>query len=709
MPKTTVRVAAAAAVALLLGAATPLAAHADVTYDSGDYSFTKISHPDQPLKSPDGIVDFNGAPDRAQSYSWSAVGHGDDVYVGTCYAAVYTTIRMMGRQAGIDQKVLDAGLKALWNGHLFVDPADPFVTRGVIVKMNTKTGALKVIDSPHKNTNYRSAIEFKGKLYFASTMPSLVEIDPANNDAARVIYSVPRPSDPGISSGIRGLAVVNGELVSSMISDAGASIISSPNPSAGQSSFRVIATQKDLFDYPANRYTDSIFGGSIWDIVPFNGKMYVSIVTGKAGDKRPFALVRGTEGTDGKWAWEAIAGDPADGAEYPFGLGAKRSGAANLVVFDNHLYIGGYNDPMVALPGALMRMQFQDLYKDLSSPVKLWKMGADEKVKLVAGDTDSLFPTRTGNFGSGLGSNSNQYIWRMTEYDGKLFVGTFDVSSLAYPLGQFANGDILRMTPEEWKTQIQYLAEFIKLLREQSATPAQAAEAAETPETPDAGIVAANMENVTATEPEALAELADGVEAVGDRMDAMTDDLVAEPKAAAKSEDIEARKASAEDFLGELQLLEKDYAAVREQLPTEAQEGLDALLSTEQLDNFKAFIGVMRYLRVAERGFDLLVSTDGDNLKPITRNGFGDPYNHGLRVFAETNQGLTIGTANPFYGTQLWLLKGKGGGGGTPTDPSTPPTTDPSTPPTTDPTTPTTPLPKPTEPAVRPMPPKTGA
>lgn len=689
MTRTTVRIAAATAVALLVGAAAPLAAQADVTYDSGDYTFTKISHPDQPLKSPDGIVDFNGEPDRGQSYSWSAVGHGDDVYVGTCYAAVYTTIRMMGRQFGIDQQVLDAGMKALWNGHLFVDPASPFVTRGIIVKLNTKTGEVKLIDSPHNSTNYRSAIEFKGKLYFASTMPSLVEIDPDNNDAARVVYSVPRPSDPSISSGIRGLAVVNGELVSSMISDAGASIISSPNPSEGQSSFRMIATQQDLFDYPANHYTDSIFGGSVWDIVGFNGRMYVSIVTGKNGDKRPFALVRGSESAGGKWSWEALAGDPDDGAEYPFGLGANRSGAANLVVFDNHLYIGGYNDPMVALPGALLRFQFEDLYKDLSSPVKLWKMGTDEKIQLVAGDTDSLFPKRTGNFGSGLGSNSNQYIWRMTEYDGKLFVGTFDISSLAYPLGQFANGDILRMSPEEWKTQIQYLSDFIEVLREQSGTQARSVQ------TLDADVVEANMANVTSTEPAALQELADGVAAVEGRMDAMTDDLVAEPKAVTGNADITARKASAEGLLDELQRLQKDYAGIRDQLPADVQATLDNLLSPENIANVKAFIGVMGYLRVAERGFDLLVSTDGNNLTPITRNGFGDPYNHGLRVFAETDQGLTIGTANPFYGTQVWLLQGDGGnngnGGGKPTDP------------------PTTPLPKPSEPTVRPMPPKTGA
>lgn len=52
----------------------------------------------------------------------------------------------------------------------------------------------------------------------------------------------------------------------------------------------------------------------------------------------------------------------------------------------------------------------------------------------------------------------------------------------------------------------------------------------------------------------------------------------------------------------------------------------------------------------------MYVSDDGINFETVTIDGFGDPYNHGLRVFAETDNGLTIGTANPFYGTQVWLM-----------------------------------------------------
>ena len=63
------------------------------------------------------------------------------------------------------------------------------------------------------------------------------------------------------------------------------------------------------------------------------------------------------------------------------------------------------------------------------------------------------------------------------------------------------------------------------------------------------------------------------------------------------------------------------------------------------------------YLARADRGFDLYVTEDGVHFETLTTDGFGDPYNHGLRVFAQTDQGLCIGTANPFYGTQVWLLR----------------------------------------------------
>lgn len=79
---------------------------------------------------------------------------------------------------------------------------------------------------------------------------------------------------------------------------------------------------------------------------------------------------------------------------------------------DGYLYIGGYNDPMVALPQVL-QLNFDELYKDLASPVNLWRMDAEENFELVAGEPNEYFSEVVGNMGSGFGSNLNQYVWRM--------------------------------------------------------------------------------------------------------------------------------------------------------------------------------------------------------------------------------------------------------------------------------------------------------
>ena len=57
-----------------------------------------------------------------------------------------------------------------------------------------------------------------------------------------------------------------------------------------------------------------------------------------------------------------------------------------------------------------------------------------------------MFPPAAFWFKSGFGRSENQYIWRMQVYDGKLYVGTFDTSSMLECIGQFVNGNLLTRT-----------------------------------------------------------------------------------------------------------------------------------------------------------------------------------------------------------------------------------------------------------------------
>lgn len=47
-------------------------------------------------------------------------------------------------------------------------------------------------------------------------------------------------------------------------------------------------------------------------------------------------------------------------------------------------------------------------------------------------------------------------------------------------------------------------------------------------------------------------------------------------------------------------------------------------------------------------GFDFWRSRDGVKWFPVSRNGFGNPFNYGIRTMASTPHGLFVGAANPF-------------------------------------------------------------
>ena len=599
-------------------------------YNKNGYTFEKLSHPEKDVKVADGIVDYLGdgavdvvtdpeaegynAGDRGQNYAWAAVGYGDWIYVGTCYAAIGNTLSLMKSSLGdeFDDKVLKATFDALYNGTFFLEEADGGKPKGVLTKINTKTGETKVLMSGTLNGHtplFRNAIEYKGKLYFCGSvggggigfLPSVWQVDPETDECKPVYIGLNSAKDyaaaykQGISTGIRGMCVYNDQLVISNVTmdaatgKSSATLLISSDPEKG---FTQIADSDSLFNYPAYRYSDSIYGGSIWDMVEYNNSLYVSICTGTE-DNMPnnntmqsFALVRGDQNADGTFTWTPVAGDQKkDGARYTFGIDPERtrSGAANLMVFNDYLYIGEYNDEEIALERILFSktgknadgqfgggLDCRFLNANLDQSVNLYRMDKNENMELVVGNSTKMFPNGSlSGLKSGFGRNENQYIWRMEVYDGKLYVGTHDASSLLECFGQFVNGNLLKRTPSEWKDQWSYLKALMKAL--------------ETVDPNGNG------------NPDALA-----------------------------------------------QTIKFSYNFVFKNITVR---------------NIASAIKLLNYLRTAKRGFDLYVTEDGVNFETVTIDGFGDPYNHGLRVFATTDQGLCLGTANPFYGTQIWIQR----------------------------------------------------
>lgn len=739
----------------------PLPAHAEdasgaVTYNAGNgYSFEKLSHPTVGTSQPDGIVDYQGGGavavpgadgnaannegDRGQSYTWAAVSYGDWLYVGTCYAAMGNTLTLMNGTLGdsFDAETMRLTLEAMFNGTFFYgqqkeDGTADKDSGGILVKINTKTGETKLLLSESLNgvgPLFRNAVSYKGKLYFCgsvrtnggkSGLPAVYEIDPKTDEYKVVYQGLSSMQDygaaykQGISTGIRGMCVHDGQLVISNVGkDATgnfvSTILTSSDPSKGQDSFTEIANSGTLFGYPAIRYQDSIYGGAIWDMVSYNGHLYATICTGTPenapddNSMQSFAMVRGDKNADGSYSWAPIVGDQErDGAKYCFGIdpARTRSGAANLIVYNDYLYIGEYNDEEIALERILFNKSNTEeggksgmggvdcsfVNANLEQSVNIYRMDKNEDMDLVVGDPTAMFPKGgISGLASGFGRNENQYIWRMQKFDGKLYIGTFDTASLLEPIGQFSNGDIIDMTPEEWNSQVQRLRDLLDHLLDKKS--------------PDDPIVPANTlaDDDSNEAVEVDDEKAGVVEGFGDLSDALEDatgDLC--DQAATMSQDFEDNAAYVQkiddeiayfkSFADQYQDMLDSYGNLKQQyedvygteLPSDIQDALDKLLNEENLKKLQSVLTCMYYLRDAERGFDMYVTEDGVNFTTLTTNGFNDPYNHGLRTFAVTNQGLCLGTANPFYGCQVWIQRKENSEN--PIDPGTPDPTEPTDP-----------------------------
>lgn len=637
------------------------------TYQQKSFTANKITHPENGLKAPDGIVDYignstvtdeiTGVGDRAQNYAWSAIGYGDWVYIGTCPNAMTQTLNFMGTVLGnkFDKEIMTATLNAMFNGAFFTAEEDGGDPKGILVKVNTKTGEVKLLMSKattNTNVQFRNVVELNGKFYFCGSvngLPTVYQVDPATDEYKKVYQSIDQADfykayQMGISVGIRGISTFENKLIISLVGLEGAYICESDNPE-DPDSFKVIATMSDMFNYPAYRYQDSIYGGSIWDMAAYNGSLYVSICTGTPENKpddntmQSFALIKGDRDDNGKWTWTSVIGDKEnDNAKYTYGIDPERtrSGAANLCVYDGYLYIGEYNDEEIALERVLFDQSCGFMNSNLEQSVNLYRMDENEEIQLVVGDADEMFPDGglTG-LGSGFDRNENQYIWRMQVYNNKLYVGTFDTSSLLEPIGQLTNGDLLKMTDEEWQSQIEYIKVLAELILNKYKTPQLpvAAPATLSISRDDARNMAKSVNNAgkisraTAANAENVIELAQEIENTADE------------------------KAS-EEFIATYTELSK----ASKDMTISIGEIIDKIFTEENIAKMTSFVKCAAYMSTAERGFDIFTLDSNLNVKTVTTNGFGDPYNHGCRTFAVTDDNLIVGTANPFYGTQIWTL-----------------------------------------------------
>lgn len=676
------------------------------TYTDGDYVFEKVSHVSSPLGSPDGIVDYLGggkvAPyvdgvsepgmgDRGQSYSYASCTYGDWVYINTMYGGLGISSILSHGLAGLDAETVRAVMDVMYNGHLYYGEPDKVQAGGILVKFNVKTGETEILMSRELNglvPTFRNACVMGDKMYFVgmvvdtSTMteqevnmaiakqdgqPCLYEVDPATDTFKCVYKCVDMDGyrelvDNNIFPSTRAVGVFRDHLVTGGIEAEGSFIAISADPSAGDESFVRIAEMEDLFNYPAFHRTDVNAGGGIYQMLEYNGSLYVVVCSGSAdtlneqGTLRSFAIVRGDcagDPTDKEsWTWTAVVGDQErDGARYTFGIDPSRisCGACTLEIYNDHLYIGDYNDVSNALQNFILKKSFRTQATNLEQSINLYRMDKDENIELVVGDATEMFPEGSlSGLGSGYETHMSQYTWQTVVYEGKLYVSTMDTTTLLSPIAQFTNGDLVNMSEEEWERLVNYVQVLLELVTGEEDEPQRMI---------DAAVQSANV-TLTAQQNAALMEgIEDGSVGSGEIPPYVQvllehiNELLLEMKEMIDSSDHEA---FAELYAQLMALLE----SVRPFLPESMMGIYDMLINFATYDNILAVMESVDYMSTSVAGFDLYEIEEqpdgGVTVRTVTNNGFGDRYNHGLRIFAKTTDYLLIGTANPFYGTQLW-------------------------------------------------------
>jgi hypothetical protein len=209
----------------------------------------------------------------------------------------------------------------------------------------------------------------------------------------------PVPQDPGTFLGnlgnacFRGIQTYNGKLYAVATDFQGAGVlVESANPMQGNDSFRQV----------------SPFGNKVYEFLPFNGFLYVSFSSQKG-----FSIYKTTATGNLPYTYKLVL--PDGGHKKP----SPNHDALSMKVFKGRLYVGGNG------------VQNSGNVKDIGA--ELFRINADDSWDLIVGQSRHT-PDGQKNALSGLslgfGWNLNEHMWRMEVYDGRLYVGTFDSSTV---------------------------------------------------------------------------------------------------------------------------------------------------------------------------------------------------------------------------------------------------------------------------------------
>ena len=645
-----------------------------------DFTVTKISNPDRTFRMGDGLVEGG---DRETSYAWCMTDRGDYVYIGTnknMGGLVADALIAAFQASGVSEEMVWAFGNVLTNGEV---PRPTTEEGGYILRCSKKTGKIEKLYTAPKNVSFRMAITHGGNVYFGSyasdgvSSNDILRVD--ENDNIETVFS----STNGTS--MRAACILDDKLYFGGVDES--QVLAEGDEECKKmailqkddeddSVWNRVADYKDFGKvYTTNPGVQGNITSPIWDMCAYDGCIYATVPNG-----RGFAMFKGYPAADGEqaneygWHWEEVIGffngvnniglfdDPQGNEGINRGL---LSVTATPFVFNDELYVMDFDMTIYSEIRAVQGMVKQllkregkpseylaSLYATMTHPQSVWKL-----------DKESGKFIKSEGFSKAADNPCTEYLWRTAVYDGELYLGTMDSATIYNYVTRLTNGSFSKMTPEEWSDQLGYIKALVDLIRANSAEE----------ELPEA------VADAVADDTRDLAETAEDM--IGD----MKNMILSTDTADSFVSRYESAKSWIELTLSRLEEKISGVDTADGNVPGSGADGSDGasgsgaaeklqalleklnvlkaklleLYNSIDWDGLKMYAYISNAVRDDVWGFELYKTADGENYEPVTIDGFGDKYNYGARTLLSTDNGLYIGTANPFYGTQLFMLKNK--------------------------------------------------
>jgi len=689
----------------------PLMASAQKVWNYDGYTVTKISNPDRGEREADGLTPGG---DRENSYTWRLAGLGDEIYIATARNIANALVNMYGSQisaaSGMSMDTFWSMIDALVNGDIYRNDVNEGAN---IIAYNRKTGEFRTVWTGGPGEYQRMAVTYRDNVYFGSYSADqsieqyILKLDKDGNFTK--VYTTTG------TTAMRANCVYDDHLFFAS-SDARTVVAEGdPEPIAKMAVIRksneddtqwdLVADYRDFGDIPYDHIQTSWAGAPFWELASHAGYIYAT-----APSTAGFVIFKGRPAQDGEsaneygWHWEEVAGlnnginnpglSDVEGGE----PGTMRSLIGSVYEFQGELYAYNFDHAFAgvaqSLVGMLQQMKSTQvkasdylgyMYDTMHNPQKVWKLN----------DATGKFEELTA-FTKLMEGTTNEYIWRMGEHNGKLYVATMDAGIGYGYMTQLTNGSFFKMSLAEKASKIAYLNNVIKLLAlakgnekmDELRGKLEQLKAllelyTETTQVDDDTMqTIIDIEGLTQ---EIKAIVTDMLTAQTDEKLAQLNDILVNMLTNLQNLNEQEEGAMSAmllilKYVGLTELwlqLLRDLATLPPETAKEkVQETVKTMLAAifgkmqetaadlyDRVDGkgIEMYAYINHAVRTNEWGFDLLRTADGgQTFEVITRTGFDDKYNYGCPSFLSTEEGLYFGTCNPFYGGQLFLLTEEG-------------------------------------------------